>query len=141
MPDGLESQLSRQDVADVIAHLRVGVPAPVRKTFEGNNPVLVRADKDGSLRLKAETCEIYGSTLGYDPLRSRLAEWRSEDDRAVWAIEVPRAGTYAVWLDYACDDASAGNKVLLEAGGRRVTSVVAASERIGVMPEPAATAP
>jgi putative membrane-bound dehydrogenase-like protein len=124
MPEGLEKDLKPQDVADVIAHLRVGVPEPTRKTFEGNKPEVVRPEKDGSLRLTATNCEIYGNTLGYDPLRSKLSEWRTEDDRAVWMVEVPQAGKHAVWLDYACGDDSAGNKLLLETGGRRLTGIV-----------------
>jgi putative heme-binding domain-containing protein len=125
MPEGLEKDLKPQDIADVIAHLRVGVPAPVRKTFEGNKPEVVHADKDGSLHLSATTCEIYGSTLGFDPLRVKLTDWNTEDDRAVWTIELPRAGKYTVSLEYACSDDSAGNKIQLESGGRHLTGTVA----------------
>src|SRR5262249_22401550 len=53
------------------------------------------------------------------------SDWNSEDNRAVWTIEPSKAGKYAVWLDYACSDQSAGNKFLLEAGGQRLTDVVA----------------
>ncbi len=125
MPEGLEKELKPQDVADVIAHLRVGVPAPERKTFEGNKPEVVKADKDGSLVLSARTCEIYGSSLFFEPLRLNLGYWRSEDDRAVWTVEVPRAGKYTVSLHYACPDNIAGNRFQLEAGGRRLTGIVA----------------
>jgi putative heme-binding domain-containing protein len=125
MPEGLEKELKPQDVADVIAHLRVGVPAPERKTFEGNKPEVVKADKDGSLVLSARTCEIYGASLFFEPLRLNLGYWRSEDDRAVWTVEVPRAGKYTVSLNYACPDNIAGNRFQLEAGGRRLTGIVA----------------
>jgi putative heme-binding domain-containing protein len=125
MPEGLEKDLKPQDIADVIAHLRVGVPAPVRKTFEGNKPELVRAGKDGSLVLSARTCEVYGTTLFFEPLRLNLGYWRSEDDRAVWNIEIEKPGKYAVWLDYACPDTIAGNKFQLDANGRRLTGTVA----------------
>ena len=127
MPEGLEKDLKPQDVADVIAHLRAGVPEAVRKTFEGNKPETIRPDKDGSLRLAATTCEIYGTTLGFDPLRVKLTDWNTEDDRAAWTIEASAAGKYAVWLDYACGDQSAGNKFQLEAGSQRLTAVVAST--------------
>jgi putative heme-binding domain-containing protein len=124
MPEGLEKDLKPQDVADVIAHLRVGVPAPTPKFFEGNKPELVRPEKDGSLRLSSGTCEVYGTTLFFEPLRLNLGYWHSEDDRAVWNVDVEKAGKYEVWLDYACPDDIAGNKFRLEANGRRVTGTV-----------------
>jgi putative heme-binding domain-containing protein len=121
MPEGLEKDLKPQDVADVIAYLRVGVPEPTRKTFAGNKPEVVHPDKDGSLRLAASTCEVYGTTLYFEPLRLNLGNWRSADDRAVWTVELTRPGKYAIWLDYACPDNAAGNSVLVEAGSRRVS--------------------
>jgi putative membrane-bound dehydrogenase-like protein len=125
MPEGLEKDLKPQDIADVIAHLRTGVAPLVRKTFEGNNPELVRADKDGSLHLTAKNCEIYGSSILFESLRLNLGYWRSEDDRAVWTVDAPGAGKYTVTLEYACPDDGAGNKYQLEAGGRKVTGIVA----------------
>src|SRR5262249_59171960 len=50
MPEGLEKDLKPQDVADVISHLRAGVPAQVRKAFEGNKPELIHPENDGSRR-------------------------------------------------------------------------------------------
>lgn len=124
MPEGLEKDLKPQDIADVIAHLRAGVPPQTRKVVEGNDPQLVRPGKDGSLQLSARTCEIYGRTLLFEPLRLNLGYWQSEDDRAVWNVELPKAGKYEVWLDYACPDNTAGNTWLLEAAGRRLTGKV-----------------
>jgi putative heme-binding domain-containing protein len=125
MPEGLEKDLKPQDIADVIAHLRSGVAPLVRKTFEGNNPELVRADKDGSLHLTAKNCEIYGSTILFESLRLNLGYWHSEDDRAVWTVDAPHAGKYTVTVEYACPDDGAGNKYQLEAGGRKITGIVA----------------
>jgi putative heme-binding domain-containing protein len=125
MPEGLEKDLKPQDVADVIAHLRVGVPAPVRREFEGNKPELVKPDKDGSLKLTSRTCELYGTSICFEPLRLNLGYWESEDDRAIWTVEVPKAGKYTVFLDYACPDDSAGNKFALITDSGRVTGIVA----------------
>jgi hypothetical protein len=99
----------------------------VRKTFEGNKPEVIRPDKDGSLRLSSTTCEIYGTTLGFDPLRVKVTDWHTEDDRAVWTIETSKAGKYAVSLEYACGDQGAGNKFQLEAGNHRLTATVAST--------------
>src|SRR4029077_19142625 len=50
--------------------------------------------------------------------------WSSEDDRAVWTVQVSKAGTYAVWLDWACAEGTAGNAFVLEAGAKRLTGKV-----------------
>jgi putative heme-binding domain-containing protein len=124
MPEGLEKDLKPQDVADVIAHLRVGVPAPVRREFEGNKPELVRPDKDGVIKLSSRTCELYGNSICFEPLRLNLGYWESEDDRAIWTVEVPKAGKYTVFLDYSCPDDSAGNKFALITHSGRLTGIV-----------------
>jgi hypothetical protein len=52
---------------------------------------------------------------------------QSEDDQAVWTVELPRAGAYAVWLDWACDAGAAGNAFVLEAGDKTLTGKVAST--------------
>ncbi|MBI3839830.1 MAG: c-type cytochrome [Planctomycetia bacterium] len=123
MPEGLEKDLSQQDLANVIAFLR-GSGAP-RKTFEANNPQLVKPTTDGTLQLYATNCEIYGPTLVMQQLYKNLGKWQSENDRAVWSVEVPKSGKYAMLLNYACLDNSAGNSWLLEAGEKTLSGKVA----------------
>src|SRR5207244_12981039 len=53
MPDGLEKDLSPQDLADVMAHLRGAGPVAKPKAFEGNKPELVKPGADGSRQLTA----------------------------------------------------------------------------------------
>jgi putative heme-binding domain-containing protein len=125
MPEGLEKDLKPQDFADLIAYLRGAIPSPKRKVFEGNQPEVVRPAADGSLRLLASNCEIYGSGLVLEKQYGNLGYWSNQDDHAVWSVEVPRAGTYAVWLDWACDDNSAGNTLVVQAGLNRLTYKVA----------------
>ncbi len=125
MPDGLEKDLQPQDLADVIAHLRAARPAPQRKQFEGNRPEVVQAAADGSLKLTPAACEIYGPTLVLEKQYGNLGWWSSEDDQAAWTAEVKQPGRYAVWLEWACDPSSAGNRFLLDAGDSRLTGTVA----------------
>jgi hypothetical protein len=40
-------------------------------------------------------------------------------------VDVARPGKYAVWLEWACDDASAGNGYVLRAGDQRLAGKVA----------------
>ena len=124
MPEGIEKDLSPRDVADIIAHVRSNVPLPVRKEFAGNDPQLVLPAADGSLVLSAITCEIYGSTLLFEPQYTNLGYWSSVDDQAVWFVEVARPGKYAVEFEWACDGSVAGNPWKIAAGGETITGAV-----------------
>jgi len=124
MPEGLENDLRQQDVADLIAFLRANTYMARRKTFEGNEPALVRPDADGTLRLPASNCAIYGRTLTFEKQHGNLGVWHGEDDQAVWTVQVPRAGKYAVWLDWSCAADTAGNAFALTAGKERLSAKV-----------------
>jgi len=114
-------------MADLFAHLR-SVNSPIKpKSFPGNQPAVVSPSADGSLLLSAANCEIYGPSLILEPQYRNLGYWSSEEDRAVWTINVPRGGKYAVWLDYACDRGAAGNKLVLQANEDRLTTKVAST--------------
>jgi putative heme-binding domain-containing protein len=112
MPEGLEKDLSPQDLANVIAHVR-GSGAP-RKVFEANRPQLVKPTTDGTLQLYPVNCEIYGPTIVMEQLYKNLGEWRSENDQAVWNVELPTAGKYQMVLNYAVLAEDAGNRWVLE---------------------------
>ncbi len=116
MPDGLEKDLTHQDMADLIAVIRGSAPVARPKTFEGNTPATVRPDTGGALLLTAANAEIYGRTLVFEKQHANLGYWMSDDDQAVWTIEVSRTGRYAVWLDWACENAAAGKRFVLESG-------------------------
>jgi putative membrane-bound dehydrogenase-like protein len=125
MPEGLEKELKPHDLADLIAFIRSGTPAAQRKLLEGNTPHLVRAGADGSLLLQPSACEIYGGTLLLEKQFGNLGFWGSDDDRAVWQVDVPRSGKYAVWLEWACADKYAGNSYVLQAGLEQLSGRVA----------------
>ncbi|MFL5240768.1 MAG: PVC-type heme-binding CxxCH protein [Gemmataceae bacterium] len=127
MPEGLEKEIKPQDLADLIAHIRSVGPERKPKSFEGNKPELVQAAEDGSLVLLPSNCEIYGPTLLLEKQYGNLGYWTSRDDHAIWSVKVAKAGKYAVWLDWACDDASAGKKFLLQAGPNQLTGAVAST--------------
>lgn len=123
MPEGMEKDMNEADLANVIAYLRSsGAP---RKKFIANNPSLVTPTTDGTLQLYATNCEIYGPTIIMERLYKNLAKWQSENDRAVWNIELPKAGRYQVTINYACLDADTGNTWLLEAGDKTLTGKIA----------------
>jgi putative membrane-bound dehydrogenase-like protein len=115
MPEGLEKEVSVQAMSDLLAYLRAQQPAVKPKTFPGNRPAVVKAEKDGTLRLLATNAEIYGPRLILEETYRNLGFWASPNDRAVWTVEVPRSGVYEVWLDHACDASAAGNRFVIEA--------------------------
>src|SRR5262249_8669592 len=79
---------------------------------------LVRAAADGTLLLTSGNCEIYGSTLVYEPEHANLGYWASADDYATWTVDVPAAGKYQVEFYYSCDDSVKSNPYRLECGGQ-----------------------
>jgi putative heme-binding domain-containing protein len=125
MAEGLEKDLKPQDVADAIAFLRVG--GPPRKIVQGNQPAVVKPAADGTVHLRAGTCEIYGNEIKIYDKHQCLGWWNSPEDRAVWTFDAPRAGRYAVALDYSCDDKSAGQPYVVEAAGDRFEGRVAST--------------
>jgi putative membrane-bound dehydrogenase-like protein len=124
MPEGFESQFKEQDIADIIAFLKTQTPPP--RTVEYNRPALVRPQSDGSLRLLAGNCQIFGDTIHIEETQQCLGWWNTPSDSAVWTVEVPARGHYAVLLNWSCDDGSAKNQFEIAADGatlhRKVTS-------------------
>lgn len=124
MPEGLEKDISLQEMADLLAYLS-GFRPP-RRVFEGNQPELVRPEAfRGELWLLASQAEIHGSTLIFEPSFGNLGFWSSADDHAVWLLEIAERGTYRVTLDYACHDGTAGNSWVLSVAGQQLEGVVA----------------
>jgi hypothetical protein len=122
MPEGLEKDLPPQDLADVIAFVAsAGTP---RKKFPGNQPRVITRQKNGALRLAAASCEIYGKSLVFEAKYKNLGYWMSADDRALWTVDMPRAGQYEVRLTYACDNGTAGNSFQLKCGEARLTGKI-----------------
>lgn len=113
MPEGLEQDLRLQDLADLFAYL--APPRAPRRVFEGNQPVAVRPNESGVIDCSAEAAEIFGEAIMYEstsPFRN-IGFWQGDRDHAVWTIELPQAGAYDVYLDFACNPDTAGNGFLV----------------------------
>jgi putative membrane-bound dehydrogenase-like protein len=124
MPEGLEKDVSIDQMADLLAFLRAAAPAPKPKEFAGNKPQAVRAAADGSLTLPANAAEIFGPTLVFEAQYGNLGWWTSPDDRAAWTVQVPAPGKYEVWIDWSCPKRESGNAFTVEAGVESVTGRV-----------------
>ena len=53
-----------------------------------------------------------------------LGYWMSADDRAIWTVDMPRAGQYDVRLVYACDNGTAGNSFQLKCDKAMLTGKI-----------------
>ena len=73
MPEGFESQLKVQDIADIIAFLKAQSPPP--KAVEYNHPSIVLAEADRSLRLVPGNCQIFGNELRIEGTQRCLGWW------------------------------------------------------------------
>jgi putative heme-binding domain-containing protein len=122
MPEGLEKDLSPQDLADVIAFVQSTGSA--WKQFAGNRPQPVAAAADGSITLPASAAEIYGPTLVFEDKYGNLGYWSATEDHARWTLEVPSGGDWTVELDFACDDSTAGGLIRFSTGTRLLTARV-----------------
>ncbi|HAD61866.1 MAG TPA: hypothetical protein DCG12_21725, partial [Planctomycetaceae bacterium] len=94
MPEGLERDLSPQELIDVIAFVQSAGAGP--KQFPGNQPAVIHANDQGELVLQASQAEIYGPQLVYEQKYGNLGFWGSAEDHAVWTVNVPRGGHWTV---------------------------------------------
>jgi putative membrane-bound dehydrogenase-like protein len=127
MPEGLERDVSTAEMADILAYLKQAAPPP--KQLALNQPEVVQPFNDGSIRLFATNCRAYGPTIKMEETYRALGWWNSQEDHCIWSFEVPTgaAGDYRVTLEYSCADNSAGNTVVVEAGGESLSGKVASS--------------
>lgn len=93
------------------------------KKFPGNEPQIVRPAADGSVRLHAKTCAVFGPKLQYMPKEQALGWWNSALDRAEWRFEAP-PGQYTVWFDWSCPDDSAGEMYALRCGDQEFRGAI-----------------
>jgi putative membrane-bound dehydrogenase-like protein len=114
MPEGLEKDLNKQGLADLIAYLSAWRPPP--KRFPGNRPATVRPS-GGAYALLATSAAIRGQEIAFEQPFRNIGMWHGADDYAAWDVEVGKEATFDVWLDWACADAVAGNAWVLEGGG------------------------
>jgi putative membrane-bound dehydrogenase-like protein len=121
MPDGFENVLNPQALADLIAFIGTG-SSP--KVFSGNRPETITMNSDGSLSLRAANCKIFGDTLVFERQYQNLGFWKSDNDRAIWLVEVPKAGTYDVWFDWALPEDRPKNSFRLESDGASLARVI-----------------
>jgi hypothetical protein len=113
MPEGLEKDLPKQAMADLLAYLKANSPPP--KLYVGNNPAIVKP-VDGTLSLLATQCEIFGDEIDYESDLKNIGMWRNEKDHVIWSVATEKDGEYDVYFDYSCHNDSSGNAFAFEGG-------------------------
>ncbi|WP_169980768.1 PVC-type heme-binding CxxCH protein [Tautonia rosea] len=122
MPEGMEQDIQFQELAHLIAFLCEHGLRP--NEVPGNRPTRVSPGRGGVVRLSADTAEIYGNRLTFEPTHQNLGWWIQENDRAAWTFEIDQAGTYDLSLEWACPDEGAGGAFVIEVGADRVAGSV-----------------
>ncbi|MCI0358552.1 MAG: c-type cytochrome [Planctomycetaceae bacterium] len=122
MPEGVEKDITPPELADLAVYMASNSPPP--KQLAGNRPEVVRPFVDGSLRLVAISARVYGPSIVLEEKHRNLGWWSSEEDYAAWSFDGAQEREYRVMLYYACDDAVAGNSVLVSVAGQTVGGAI-----------------
>lgn len=122
MPEGLERDLTPQDIADVIAYV-AGFDSPP-KSLPGNKPRLIEANDAGEFHLVAAAAELRGGSILFEAPFQNIGYWHGEADRVSWKVQVASAGTYDLYLDWACANDSAGNRFRIDGLAEPISGVV-----------------
>ncbi|MBM3845292.1 MAG: c-type cytochrome [Verrucomicrobia bacterium] len=139
MPEGFEAVLKPGDIADLLTFLSQQSVPP--RAFPGNTPGVVTPETDASFRLRASSAEIRGDGIAFEPQFQNIGSWNSTDARAAWTLDVPKAGGYVVWMQWACHVNEAGDSLRLEAHEDSLTTTIKATgnwetyrtQRLGVL--------
>ena len=91
-----------------------------------NKPKKVKAEKDGTLRLKAAVGRGIGPGIKFMP-EWRAFGWFAEKDRVEWKVKVPKNGDYDVFLEWSVSDKEAGKPFIFEAGDKNVYGTIGKS--------------
>ena len=124
MPEGLEKDLTPQNVADLISFL-LSVPA-LSKHFDGNTPATVNLAK-GRLDLLANNASIIGDQITFEKQFGNIGYWRSLQDHVFWTVNLTEPAQFDAYLDYSCAPDSAGNGYILESNNASLSGHIKAT--------------
>lgn len=88
-----------------------------------NQPELVQQEADGSYRLSSWLAAAEGSRIKYMP-EWRAFGWFDAKDKAIWNVDIAKAGKYDVYQVWSVADAVAGKSFELTAGKKRIKGKV-----------------
>lgn len=122
MPEGLERDVTKEDMNDLLAYL--GTFSPTPKQIAGNAPTTVSAEDDGSLCLMAADAEIYGDQIAFATQFGNLESWHAKADHVVWKAKLTQGGDFDVYLESSAPDDCEGNGYAIDGGAKQLVGVV-----------------
>ena len=97
----------------------------------GKNPNFVPDEQaaDGSITLRAETAEVHGVMIRYEPLphKDTIGYWVRKDDWVRWDFVVEKPGRFEVEMLSGCGTDSAGSEVAFTTAGQTLVTTIAAT--------------
>ena len=84
-------------------------------------------DGDGNVVLPTVEQAIVGGGIQIAPKVATFRNWRTRESYLRWTVEIQKAGTYLLTLQYACDPAAAGTPIAIELGDAKMETTVTAT--------------
>ena len=113
------------EVEDIIINAVAGLmPAAFKDERPGSNkPGLVQQEADGSYRLSSWMAAAEGNRIKYMP-EWKAFGWFDAKDKAIWNVDITKAGKYDVYLEWSVSDSMAGKSFELTAGSKSIKGKV-----------------
>ena len=121
MPEGLEKDLNPAAMTDLIAYLQTQTTPS--KVFAGNSPQAVSIGPKHT-HLKAKNAAIYGGDIAFETEFDNIGMWHGLQDHISWTVLSSKPAKWDVWLDFSCDEASAGNSLVMETSSGSIRAKV-----------------
>ena len=117
--------MTKQLLTLVILALVVTPSISLGQTYDNvdNYSRVVHAIPDGSLLLHAEDGRAVGKEIEYMP-EWQAYGWFTSNSRVEWDMEVERADTFDVYLEWSVSDEESGKPFAFVAGDQEVTGTV-----------------
>ena len=91
-----------------------------------NRQELIKEGNDNTYHLTAADAQAVGPKIKHMP-EWKAFGWFTTEDRAEWNVEVEKAGTYHVYLEWAVSDSDAGKSFAFEAGNKKIKGKIGKS--------------
>ncbi|MBN1854200.1 MAG: alpha-L-fucosidase, partial [Pirellulales bacterium] len=120
-------KFSRDVNQDTLVQLPIAEPndyaTVVMLDLKGAPKVIPRpigANAEGVMILEAESADIHGATLRYQPEQQSLGYWIDANDYASWQVRFAKPGRYHVDVTYGCKSGMGGGDYTIQVAGKQI---------------------